>query len=55
MHALFFKQTLIHIRFGALRPFFATISSQNLEIHKVFLRFFIFIVTKKPSQFALAE
>ena len=31
------------------------ILSQNLEIHKVFLRFFAFILTKKSSQSALAD
>jgi len=33
----------------------ATILSRNLEIHKVFLRFLAFIVTKKSSQIALAD
>ncbi|MGX8698596.1 MAG: hypothetical protein ACSW8F_01525, partial [bacterium] len=37
-------------RIGALRSFHATILSQNLEIHQVFLRFFAFIVTRKSSQ-----
>jgi len=39
---------------GTLRSFSATSLSQKLEIHKVFLRFFVFLVTKKSSQIALA-
>ena len=41
--------------FGASRSFSAMILSQNLEIHKVFLRFFAFILTKKSSQITLAD
>jgi hypothetical protein len=47
-------QTLIHTRFGVLRSFSAAILSQNLDIHKVCLRFFVFIAANKSSQSTLA-
>ena len=44
-----------HMPLGAFRSFSAASLSRNLEIHKVFLRFLAFPVTKNSSQIAPAD